>query len=237
MRHLAVTILMTASLFGVAATANGQGNGRNSPGDVETATLYETKKDIEAFSKRLDNALTHQEMLDATIDLSTLYLRVISDPRFQRSKVLQANRGRIATKLQQAAKKIRRGDSSTDRSRFADAATDARDTLNADDLVAKVIDQHLCISAHAIGATGPAMYYASGMQGASGYFQEQRMAGNPVDHGPALLQLIQTVIHPDFWNVNGGSGRAHYYRAQRVLVVTATMRVHEDMTGLLNRLR
>lgn len=240
MRLLIMTTLCVVLFAEWVGHVNGQTNPNGSSLDGSAATLYVTKGDIQAFSKRLDNAETTQELLDATTDLSALYLRVVGDPRFARSKVLQANRGRIAAKLQQAAKKIKRLDVDTNRESTRSTRNRQPESWvepNPEAFVTRVIDQQLCLSAHAMGATGPAMYFASGMHGTSGYVNQQRMAGNLGDLGPALLQLIQSVIHPDFWNVNGGSGRAHYYQAQRVLVVTATMRVHEDMTSLLNRLR
>lgn len=237
MRFLMTTTLLVFLLLGLNGPIEGQPNSGRSTADDSAATLYVTKGDIQAFSRRLDDAATLQELLDATTDLTALYLRIVADPRFSRSKVLQANRGRIAAKLQQAVKRIKRSGAETDQVDPYDLAAEPVMQTSRDQWVARVVDQQLCLSAHAVGATGPAMYFASGMHGTSGYFNQHRRAGNPGDLGPALLQLIQSVIHPDFWNVNGGSGRAHYYRAQRVLVVTATMRVHEDMTSLLSRLR
>ncbi|MDG1807237.1 MAG: hypothetical protein P8I27_04995 [Pirellulaceae bacterium] len=201
------------------------------------ATLFETRSDIQAFSKRMDRAVDRQDLTDAIVDLSLLYLRVLGDERFPRSPTLQANRGRIAAKLRAASKKFQRMEKQADRTTLAHNSKPATGAADEAAFRAAVMDQHFHLAARAIGGTGPTMYFASGMQGTSGHFYHGRAAAGVGDLGPELLNLIQTVIHPDFWNVNGGSGRAHYYQPMRVIVVTATMRVHEDMTSLLQRLR
>ncbi len=214
-----------------------QSESKDGEADNSQVSLFETRGDIQAFSKRMDRAVDRQDLTDAVIDLGSLYLRVIGDERFSRSRTLQANRGRIATKLREAGKKIQRLEERASR-KAPSQYTNSVPRVSDDELYrAALIDQHFHLAARAIGGAGPAMYFASGMQGTSGHFYHGRAAGGAGDLGPELLNLIQTVIHPDFWNVNGGAGRAHYYRPMRVIVVTATMRVHEDMTSLLQRLR
>lgn len=62
-------------------------------------------------------------------------------------------------------------------------------------------------------------------------------AGPFCDHGPELVRLIESTINPDFWRVNGGNGVIHYYQPLRILVVSGTSQVHDDLTGLLRTLR
>jgi hypothetical protein len=61
------------------------------------------------------------------------------------------------------------------------------------------------------------------------------------DHGEDLVELIQRVIAPDFWDVNGGPGQIVYYKNLKVLVISATSEVHEQIGGgrggLLDNLR
>lgn len=61
------------------------------------------------------------------------------------------------------------------------------------------------------------------------------------DHGEDLVELIERVIAPDFWDVNGGPGRIVYYKNLKVLVISATSEVHEQIGGggggLLDKLR
>ena len=141
------------------------------------ATLFETRSDIQAFSKRMDRAVDRQDLTDAIVDLSLLYLRVLGDERFPRSPTLQANRGRIAAKLRAASKKFQRMEKQADRKVLPHYSNPT--TGVADDVAfrAAVMDQHFHLAARAIGGTGPTMYFASGMQGTSGYFNHGRAAG------------------------------------------------------------
>lgn len=56
------------------------------------------------------------------------------------------------------------------------------------------------------------------------------------DNGFLLIELITRTVSPDFWTSQGGPGVVHYYGLQRVLVVRATTRVHEDIQSLLHAL-
>ena len=51
------------------------------------------------------------------------------------------------------------------------------------------------------------------------------------DSGQELVDLIQTTIAPDSWDVNGGPGSIVYYQPLRVIVVRQTDRVHELLGG------
>lgn len=60
---------------------------------------------------------------------------------------------------------------------------------------------------------------------------------NRDDDGQELADLIQAVISPDFWDVNGGPGAIVYFQSQHALVVRATTQTHEDVANLLEALR
>jgi len=62
-------------------------------------------------------------------------------------------------------------------------------------------------------------------------------AGRPDDDGPMLVDLIQAVICPDFWDVNGGPGAIVYFPSLHVMVVRATTQTHEEVAALLDALR
>jgi hypothetical protein len=211
--------------------------------DSGEATLYETRGDIRAFSRRMDNAADDLELADAIVDLGSLYLRVVGDSRFPRSEILQANRGRLAMKLKQAERLVERSRQRAAGKRSEGPKSDSRYVVRSsaapgdDGLESAVVDRQWQLAAHAVGGTGPAMYYASGWHGTSGHVYRGRHGGMLDDNGDELLDLIRTVIHPDFWNINGGPGRSYYYQPLRIIVLTATMRVHEDVTNLLERLR
>ena len=60
--------------------------------------------------------------------------------------------------------------------------------------------------------------------------------GDNLDHGEELVELIQRVITPDTWDVNGGPSSIVYYRGLKVLVISATSEVHEKIGGLADGL-
>jgi len=57
------------------------------------------------------------------------------------------------------------------------------------------------------------------------------------DHGQALIDLIQTVIRPETWDVHGGRGTIYYWYPGRALVIRQTDEVHEQIGGVLDQLR
>lgn len=52
-----------------------------------------------------------------------------------------------------------------------------------------------------------------------------------------LIDLIQTTIGPEVWDVNGGQGTIAYFANGHALVIAAPDNVHTDLAGLLERLR
>ena len=64
----------------------------------------------------------------------------------------------------------------------------------------------------------------------------QAAAGIP-DTGWQLVELIQRIIAPDFWESRGGPGSIRYFAMRKVLVVRATTDIHEQVRDLLTALR
>ncbi len=58
-----------------------------------------------------------------------------------------------------------------------------------------------------------------------------------LDNGQQLVELIQEVVAPDIWDVNGGPAVIRYYSPLKVLVVTAPGDVHGDVGAVLDGLR
>ena len=52
-----------------------------------------------------------------------------------------------------------------------------------------------------------------------------------------LIDLIQSVVAPETWDANGGTGTIRYYDLYKVLVVRAPQRAHDGVGGLLGGLR
>lgn len=61
--------------------------------------------------------------------------------------------------------------------------------------------------------------------------------GAAMDNGWQLVELIQRIVTPDFWDSLGGPGTIRYFAMRRVLVVRATSDVHEQIKDLLIALR
>jgi hypothetical protein len=61
--------------------------------------------------------------------------------------------------------------------------------------------------------------------------------GGLADDGWQLVELIQRIVSPDFWEPTGGPGAIRYFAMRRVLVVRATSDVHEQIKDLLTALR
>jgi hypothetical protein len=59
----------------------------------------------------------------------------------------------------------------------------------------------------------------------------------PDDYGPELLDLIQRVIRPASWDVNGGSSSGYYYQPLHALVISAPEEIHEEIGGVVGGLR
>lgn len=57
------------------------------------------------------------------------------------------------------------------------------------------------------------------------------------DTGWQLVELLQRVVAPDFWDRQGGPGTIRYFAMRRVLVVRATTDVHEQIKDMLMALR
>lgn len=58
-----------------------------------------------------------------------------------------------------------------------------------------------------------------------------------VDYGPELVALIQEVISPEVWDINGGPASIAYYRPGRALVVRAPGEVHAQVGQTVRDLR
>ncbi|WP_442509823.1 hypothetical protein SH528x_001421 [Novipirellula sp. SH528] len=63
--------------------------------------------------------------------------------------------------------------------------------------------------------------------------EDGRGGGAAADNGWQLVELIERVVAPEFWDTRGGAGTIHYYAMRRVLVVRATSDVHEQIRDLL----
>jgi hypothetical protein len=84
-----------------------------------------------------------------------------------------------------------------------------------------------------LGQVAPA---AQGGGGGLGGGQSSNAYDNLPDAGEDLVQLIQTVVAPKSWDVNGGPGTIYYWRYQRSIVARTTAEVHDQISDVLEQL-
>jgi hypothetical protein len=106
------------------------------------------------------------------------------------------------------------------------------------DLIQKTISPQDWVLAQRIGGAGGAGQPAAGMAGqgggggAFGGIEQQTEA-----NGQALVDLIQTTIAPETWDIRGGPGTIVYFNPLRALVVRQTGEGHDALGDLLGGLR
>ena len=253
---LALAVFIAGGLAGISLQAQTQSD--KTQDEKNKVSLKDTKADIKAFSKRMDSAADDLDRTEAVVDLATLYLTIVGDHRFGQSERLQGHRGRIAARLQKHNKQLQRqqhksqlasrkqsrqkergNDDSQQVTDNLDLVTTAANESRFNSLRSAVVDPHWKLLSQLGGGVGPSMYYGSGLDGTAGHFWRSRghFAGEPNDNGFELVDLIEAILHPDFWQTSGGPGVAYYYRPLRILVVRATTTVHEDLERFLERLR
>lgn len=63
------------------------------------------------------------------------------------------------------------------------------------------------------------------------------LAGGAARGAAELINLIQSTIEPDSWDVNGGRGSMMYFSRLNVLVIRNTGQVHDSVGTALTKLR
>ena len=210
-RILSVGLLVcTASVFlGSQLTAQDESGRR----------YHEIEQDMRLLLKLEATASTEAERVATIYEMLPLYREIASDPRRLASPTLERYRIQLRSRLMQIQarlkRKLAREKSGPPRPvSLAEATTDA------------IIDQMSLVGA---SAGGPSQLFSS--RGAFG-----GAAVRP-DYGLALVDLIQTTIQPDSWDVNGGPGTIVYYAPLHALVVRATSEVHHKIGGAVKVIR
>ncbi|MDO4630400.1 MAG: hypothetical protein Q4C70_14575 [Planctomycetia bacterium] len=84
------------------------------------------------------------------------------------------------------------------------------------------------------------MGQVGGMNGADGINNGMNADAQNVatqESGEELVDVIQTTIHPDSWEQNGGNGTIRYWNQGNHLIIRQTDENHEEIQNLLNQLR
>lgn len=151
----------------------------------------------------------------AISSLCDLYVILRSDPRYPTSDMLRGDAAKIRRRLISIAERRE------NRLKREGVAKPPGLSAAVDQAVQASLSEP---DGHSLGETEDAI--PSGLAGAP-------LGANPWE----LVELIQRVIAPDFWDVQGGTGTIQYFAMRRVLVVRATSDVHEQIRDLLMALR
>ncbi|MFP6693257.1 MAG: hypothetical protein VB875_09585 [Pirellulales bacterium] len=180
------------------------------------------------------DALRHQAQAEdigqpqAYVRLISLYQELVDDKSLhhsERSRLRNRLRSRLLRLTEEFYHDLRRRENRVEVVRRRAEAEKNPEKL-------KLIEEDEAVLAQWGGMLGQVL--GGGAGGGGGGRAEQ-------DHGEDLVELIERVIAPDFWDVNGGPGRIVYYKNLKVLIISATSEVHEQIGGgrggLLDKLR
>lgn len=215
-------------IFLCAAVGLSRGDGSDQP-----ALIADMDRDISAFYQRFRAAESLREKANAAIDLCQLHQQIWSDPRYASIEKLRGMRNRVVFQLKAAQKEIRKslGEPRLSGKQRPDevAREDEHRSDSFGDQQARTAElEDAMFQSLLLGllfAPGPGQIAVHG--GAFG--------GD--DYGPELIALIESTIHPEQWDTNGGPGHIQYYRPVMALVVRASSVDHDDLTDLLQGIR
>ena len=176
------------------------------------ASLTDLRKQTRDLLKKEADAQDHRVQRSVAMSLCDLYIVLRSDPRYSESSMLRGDAAKLRKRLMRLA-------------RQTEAKLNRANVARPSDLKLKV-DQAVAMT------TGPTdSYQRTQVQLAAG-------GGGAVDdQGWQLVELIQRIIAPDFWQPQGGPGVVRYFAIKQALVIRATSEVHEQVRELLTALR
>jgi len=163
---------------------------------------------------------TDQEAETAARELLGIYREIQQDTRLagsQREPLRLAVRARLDQLCTQISKGLAKDKSAAKRSTTVKSVAATKDQPGSVPSNSAVLAQ---MGLPPGGGTGGA---AAGQNGNA-------------DNGQQLVDLIQTVISPKSWDVNGGSCSIYYWQPQHAIVVRATDDVHGQVSDALEQL-
>ena len=184
-------------------------------GETSLTELRHETRELLKQEAALDEKSSQHDL--AVTSLCDLYVILRSDPRYATSNML-------------------RGDAAKVRRRLIRIATRREHRLGREG-IAKPSRLPLFVD-QAIEESMTARRETAGAPGGQKELESNGFAGAPLGGSPwQLVELIQRVIDPDLWDVQGGAGTVAYFAMRRVLVVRATTDTHEKIRELLTALR
>ncbi len=192
-------------------------------------SIREIRLDLQTFRKQLrsaGNSLTYRSKI---LDMIWLHQEMTMHGQYSTNRQLQGFRVQAADCLKEVVKNLERDQNRNSKNSSGSAAAPL--------------------------AEKPSRYQDSEPEEGDawiGYQQRyfHRLTGGPLSllgdlHGnfappftdQELIQLIQTVIHPSFWRINGGEGVIEYYEPGLALIVLGSSEVQDEIADLLWMLR
>lgn len=157
--------------------------------------------------------------------LVDLYLEMAAHPKRDASPLLADLGQQVRLRLQTVRERVGK--------RIADKKPNAKKKAKPPTTVTKTDREVLAQQAPQAGA--------GAQQGAAGQgaavATAPTPAARPTDFGPELVELIEAVVSPATWKINGGNGAIVYYSPLHVLVVSAPDDVHAQVGDALKQLQ
>src|SRR5215207_4541195 len=141
--------------------------------------------------------------------LVDLYLEMASHPRRDTSPLLADLGQQVRLRLATVRDRVER--------RIPATELAEKKSVRPESVATKVESRVLAQQVPPAGAAG-------GQRGAAGQGPAvavtPTVAARPTDFGPELVELIEAVVSPSTWRINGGNGAIVYYSPRHVLVVS-----------------
>ena len=263
MRRLSCLIVTLGLSLSAAVLASEQDTERKSIDPQRP--IGDIRKDVKAFVKRSKLTDDPVASVGAIIDLCYLHTEIVNDPRFETNRQLKSFRAVAASRLKKYVKEIELEIKRRQRRAELEArqaGPGLRGSLNAPDAEATFTGERLSATTQTPSQSDDGGAFPSAGQDvdhdsvlsdsmARDAYTMSAFSGGPVqvwthvggnfappwDHGPEPVALIESTIDPQSWKSNGGDGVIHYYRPLRILVVSASSSVQDDLTNMLRNLR
>lgn len=183
--------------------------GQQASADAPLTKLRHETRELLKQEAVLDDGAAKDAAIAALCDL---YVVLRNDDRYETSEMLQSDAGKVRRRLLGAAHHRK--------------AQLKRDGIDRPSNLSSEVDAAIA-TALADNQTDLRDLVEAGGQG----------GGALPDTGWQLVELMQRIVAPDFWDRQGGPGTIRYFAMRRVLVVRATTDVHEQIKDLLMALR
>ena len=186
-----------------------------------TPTLRQIRTQVSKSLRKDSLADDPAAKRESVKEIFGLYVSLLQDDRLTESFMLQRDVSKLRRRLLAVARRIESEQRRQKNPRPADLAAQLDRTLQS--RVPSDADDTLSDNSAAVqDSKSAATELPTGLQ-AAGLF----------DNGWQLVELIERIVEPNFWQNNGGNGAIVYFPQQRVLVVRATSDIHEQVRDLL----